>query len=100
MCSANFLYNKSEYEKALENYKKSLENERKVYGDDDSSSLVANTLICIGNVFKMQAKYDQALENFEECLNVKRKLYAAEDHPSGERTRMNIQSVLKIQGKK
>ena len=65
-------YNKGEYEKAVENYNKSLKTRIKILGPDSID--VATSLNNIGLVDYNQAEYTKAFEHYKRCLEIETKI--------------------------
>ena len=59
-------YNKWEYEKALQNYNKSLKTRLKILGPDSID--VATSLKNFGLVYYNQGEYAKAFEHYDKCL--------------------------------
>lgn len=67
--SEKLFSNKSEHDKALNNYERSLEIYKNIYGENDHINL-AYALTSIGNSLIHQSKYSDALENFQKSLEI------------------------------
>jgi len=76
---ADFYYNRENYKEAEQLYKRALEINGKVFGQEDSN--VANILIGLASLYHSQGHYEKTEQLYKRALEINRKVFGQE-HPN------------------